>query len=79
MIKNVLYTGLHVKYLFFLSNFNKTGIFKTNFENDSNIKFHTNALSCRPCGQTDRQDEAYSRFCNFVKAPKKCNLPLQTF
>jgi hypothetical protein len=39
-----------------------------------NIKFDENSFSGSrvvPCGQTDRHDEANSRFSQFLKAPKK--------
>jgi hypothetical protein len=38
-----------------------------------NVKFHDNPSSGSrviPCGRTDRQDEANSRFRNYVNAPK---------
>jgi hypothetical protein len=51
-----MYLGLHVKYLLFLSDFNKASIFLTNFRKISKITFHENP--CRgsrvvACGRTD--------------------------
>jgi hypothetical protein len=40
-----MYIGLHVKYLLFLSDFNKTSLFFTVFEKYSYIKFHKNLSS----------------------------------
>ena len=49
---------LHAKYPFFLSDFNETWIFSTDFENYSNIKFHENSFGGSqfvPCGRTDEE------------------------
>ena len=46
----------HVKYLSFLSSFNETWIFSTNFRKSSNIKFLQSPSSVSrvvPCGKTD--------------------------
>jgi len=46
-----MYTGPHVKYQLFLSDFNETGIFST-FEKYANIKLHKNPRGGRrvfPC------------------------------
>ena len=59
-----MYIGLHVKYLFFLSDFNEIWI----FEKYSNIRLHENLSSGSrtvPCGRTDRHDEASNRFSQF--------------
>ena len=48
MIKHTyIHIGLHVKYLLFLSDFNVTLIFLTDFFKYSNIKFHKNPSSRR--------------------------------
>ena len=65
-----MYTGIHVKYPLFLSDFNET---RQCIEKHSNIKFHENTSSGSrvvPCGQTDGHDEANSGFNNFAIAPK---------
>jgi len=38
--------GLHVKYPLFLSDFNETRTFSTDFTKNSNKKFHENPSSC---------------------------------
>ena len=53
----ILYTGLHVKYHLFLSDFNETWIFSPDFHSKkSNTKFHENPSTgyrvC-PCGLMD--------------------------
>jgi hypothetical protein len=56
-----MYQGLHVKYLLFESDFNKTSTFSTDFWKCSNVKFHETPSSgskAVPCGWTDRHDEA---------------------
>jgi len=48
----------------------KLEFFRQNFEKYSNIKFHKNPLSGSRvvrCGQTDRHDEANSRFSQFCE------------
>ena len=56
-----MYIGLHVKYLLFLSDFNKSQIFFCRFfEKSSNIKFYENPLSVSrvvPCGRMDGHDK----------------------
>jgi len=62
-----MYTGIHVKYPLFLSDFNET---RQCIEKHSNIKFHENTSSGSrvvPCGQTDGHDEANSRFSQFCE------------
>ena len=75
-----MYSGLHVKYLLFLSDFNETGIFSTDFEKRSKIKFHEILSSGSRVVQWGRTDGlAYGQtemtkiivvFRNFAKAPK---------
>jgi hypothetical protein len=74
-----MYIGLHVKHILFLSDFNATWIFSTNFQKIFNISNCTNirlvgAESFHTDGQTDRHDEANSRFRNFACAPKKSRI-----
>jgi hypothetical protein len=60
---------LHVKYPLFLSDFNKTSaFFRQIFKESRNTKFNQNPSSGSrvvPCGRTDRDDEANSRFSKF--------------
>jgi hypothetical protein len=62
-----MYIALHVKYQFFLSDFNESYFFPHILETSSFIKFHENPASVSravPRGQTDRSDEALtSQFC----------------
>ena len=54
-----MYIGFRVKYPLFLSDFNETWIFLTNFRKIINIKFHENenenGSRAVTCGQTDGQ------------------------
>jgi hypothetical protein len=68
-----MYVGLQVKYPLFLSDCNETWFSQQIFEKCSNAKFHENPSSesqVIPCGQTDKRDEASSRFSQFANAPK---------
>jgi hypothetical protein len=75
MIKN--YIGLHVEYPLFLSDFNDTLIFWTDFSKNSQIQ---DFMKIRPLGAelfhadrlTDRHEEANSRFSQF------CEMSLKT-
>jgi hypothetical protein len=76
IIKNVIRVAVDVKYTLFLSGFNKTLIFFTNFlKNTQNTKFYENRHSrirVAPCGETDvqmdgRRDIANSRCSQFCK------------
>jgi hypothetical protein len=73
--------GLHLEYLLFWSDFNKTWNFlDIFFEKYSNINFHKNASSGSPVvpwGQTDRETAQQTditqlivAICNFSKALK---------
>ena len=53
-------SGLHVKYPLFLSDFNETWIFLTDFEKYTNIKFHGNPSSGSrviSCAQIDKRTD----------------------
>ena len=71
-----MYIGRHVKYLLFLSDFNETLIFSTDFWKI--LKFNENPFSGRqvPCGQIDMAKLSVA-FCNVANVPKKtvlCNV-----
>jgi hypothetical protein len=60
-----MYTGLQVKYPLFLSDFNETSIFSTDFRKLLRIKFYKNPFIWSRvvvCGVTDRHGEANRRF-----------------
>ena len=76
-----VYIGLHVKCPLFLSDFNETWTFWTDFRKTLNIKFHENPFSGSRVvayGQTDgRRDRIRNlivAFLNFTNAPKKRRL-----
>ena len=78
-----MYTGIHVKYPLFLSDFNET---RQCIEKHSNIKFHENTSSGSrviPCGQTDRRtdgrDAADGRLSQFCETPLKRSRHLNRF
>ena len=63
-----MYTGVHVKYLLFFSNFNETGNFLGRFSKKySNTKFHENPSSGSwviPCGQAHKAKLShFLQFC----------------
>jgi hypothetical protein len=70
-----IYIGLHVKYPLFLSDFNETWTFSTDFEKSSNTKFHENPPSGSrvvPCGRMEWRTDMTNlvvAFRNFAKAP----------
>jgi hypothetical protein len=71
MIKNVI--GLYVKCLLFCPIVMSLGISGQVFEKFSNIEFHENPSAgsrAVPCGQTDKHDEANSRFSQFCERTK---------
>jgi hypothetical protein len=74
-----MYAGLQVKYPLFLSDFNDTWIFLTDFFKYSNIKFQkirlVGAELFHVDWRTDRHDEANSRFWQFFELAYK-SLPL---
>ena len=67
-----MYIGLHVKYPIFFSDFNETEIFSTDFQNTHKTPITSKSIKWQPsCSmqvggqrdrQTDRHDEANSRF-----------------
>ena len=66
-----MYVGLHVKYQLFLSTFNETWIFSTDFQKYPNTKFHdrpSSGSSVATCRQTDRMTKLIDAFRNFAKA-----------
>ena len=70
----IIYIRLHATYPLFLSDFNETWMFSTNFLKYSNIRFHENLSSRSPvvlCGRTDREtdrhDEPNSLFSQFCE------------
>ena len=75
-----MYIGLHVKYRLLWSDLKKKSIFfPTDFrKKNSNIKFHENPSSGSrvvPCGQTDRHDDANSRFSQILRTRLKKKSP----
>jgi hypothetical protein len=62
-----MYIGFHLKYLLFLSDFNKTWIFSSDFPNKTLI---SNFMKIRPVG-ADRHDESYRRFFDILRTRLK--------
>jgi len=80
-----MYIGLHVKYPLFLPDFNKNGIFSTDFRKNTqtsnfmNIRPVEQSCSMRTNGQTDSQRDVTKLIValrNFAIAPKNCKLIL---
>ena len=68
-----MFIDTHMKYPSLLSDFNETWIFWADFR--TRIKYYENPLSGSrvvPCGQTDRHDEANSRFSQILRTRLKC-------
>jgi len=69
-----MYTGLHMKYPLYLSDFIETRIFSEDFRKTQNITFHEN-LPCRsqavPCGWRTDMGKLIAAFRNFANVPKK--------
>ena len=71
-----MYISLHVMYLLFLSDFNETGVFLTDFRKKESAQILT-FMKIRPVRgqlfradrQTDRNDEANSHFLQFYESP----------
>jgi len=63
-----MYIGLHVSYRYSCQILMKLEFSGQILEKSSNIKLHKNPFSTSlvvPCGQTDRHDEASSRFSQY--------------
>ena len=75
------YQVLHVKYLLFLSDFNKTWPFSTNFQKILEYQISQKSIHWEPrCSmwmdwQTDMMKQIVL-FCNFVNIPKKQHLKI---
>jgi hypothetical protein len=71
--------GLHVKYLLFLSDVNKSRIFSADFSKNTQILHFINFMKIRPVGaelfhadgRIDRHDEANSRYSQFFEGAQK--------
>ena len=67
----------HVKYPLFLSDFNKTWIFRTEFVKKLEYQIHENPSSGSPAvpwGRTDGHDEVHCHFSQCCECAYKCRL-----
>ena len=76
-----MYIGLHVKYQLFLSDFNETWIFSTDFRKMQKYQISRKSVQWKPSYSmwTDRQTDMTKlkvAFCNFAKAPKDQGSPV---
>jgi len=65
-----MYTGLHVKYPLFLSEFNETWILSTVFRKILSYQILRKSVQKNrivPCGWTEGHDKANSRFSHFLE------------
>ena len=78
-ISSKMYIGLHVKCPLFLSDFNETRFFSTDFRKKKNPQI-SNFIKIRLVGaelfdadgRTDRHEETNSRFSQFCEGAYKC-------
>jgi hypothetical protein len=79
LILRWMYTGLHVKCPLFLSHFNQTWTFLTDFQKILKYEISQKFVQCEPCSsmqtdkwtdrQTDRHDKAETCFLQFCECP----------
>jgi hypothetical protein len=70
-----MYTGLHVYYLLFLSDFNETWVFSTHFWKLLKYQFSWKSAHGSwvvPCGRTDRNDEVNNRLSHICERARNC-------
>jgi len=61
------YTALHVKYPLFLSDFNDTSIFSTDFRKIIKYQISWKSVQWEPTGRTEGHEDATSRFSQFCE------------